>query len=359
MAKLKIDQYQVVKKMLDATGKTLTVKQKGNAQQLKEAAVDFLEGVNAVIYANQNILNKQLSKRHSLKDIYLLMRDSTKITQHSIGLQYLFEMNLNKFLGREIFLLYITEKGEMIYADEIAASNIYQLANKNQDEKGRATGRGGGINIGQRRLQYLRTYPPNIVIRHQDMLKEREEKFQEIRDEVLRRWTINHSQKNGWVKRNPKILNTFYWQIGVKNNGKKKYDWSDQINRGHIYETYASLIWQSKEEMNLNKEEEADIGRYWDWMKAHNLNNISGIVAGDISFYKDTNVQFAVKSGSFNTAAMGTYLDVAFQLTNQDFEITEDNVKDLLTNLKDYQNAVLEYGLHESKQIIDQQLIIK
>jgi hypothetical protein len=121
------------------------------------------------------------------------MRDSTKITQHSIGLQYLFEMNLNKFLGREILLLYITEKGEMIYADEIAASNIYQLASKNQDEKGRATGRGGGINIGQRRLQYLRTYPPNIITRHQDMLKEREEKFQEIRDEVLRRWTINHS----------------------------------------------------------------------------------------------------------------------------------------------------------------------
>lgn len=166
--------YKVVEKMLDVTAKTLTVRFKGDTANLQKAANDFLEGVNAVVYANQEILNKELSDQHSLKDIYMLMRDSTKITQHSIGLQYLFEANLNKFLGREILLLYVAEDGTMIYSDELIASNIYQLASKNKDKSGNATGRGGNINIGQRRLQYLKEHPPEIVKQYENMLKTRE-----------------------------------------------------------------------------------------------------------------------------------------------------------------------------------------
>ena len=57
-------------------------------------------------------------------------------------------------------------------------------------------------------------------------------------------------------------------------------------------------------------------------MKAHNLNNVSGIVQGDVSFFLNPNIQFAVKSGQFSTAAIGTYLDVATQLVSQNFNIT-------------------------------------
>ena len=355
----KTGDYQVVKEMLDVTAKSLIVNEKGDAVGLRQAAMNFLEGVNAVVYANQEILNKELSNTHSLKDIYMLMRDSTKITQHSIGLQYLFEANLNKFLGREIFLLYVTDDGTMLYADELIASNIYQLASKNKNKEGGATGRGGTINIGQRRLDYLKEHPPEIVRKYRNMLKTREQFYKGIKDEVLKRWNNNHNSKNWAVQEDPSHSDTFYWIKGIKENGSKEWSWSAQINRGHIYETYASLIWQNKQKIQLDPKNETDIGKYWEYMKAHNLNNVSGIVQGDVSFFLNPNIQFAVKSGQFSTAAIGTYLDVATQLVSQNFNITAQNVQNLLKNVQAYQNKVLEYGLHKSQQIIDQELVIK
>jgi len=134
--------------------------------------------------------------------------------------------------------------------------------------------------------------------------------------------------------------------IGIDKDDKKEWAWSKRINRGHIYETYAHLVWEEKQSIILNPTNESDIGRYWNYMNSHGLlNSIAGIVKGDVSFFLDPSIQFAVKSGSFNTAAMGAYLDVAYQLAYGTITINKQMVETLLDNLSSYSYRVREEGL--------------
>ncbi len=318
-----------------------------NSIQLKKAARKFLKGVRKLIFDYQRIKVLTKSTKNgigtSLSEIYKVMHENTKITQECIKLQYNFQNALNKFLGRQILLLYVTQDGKMLYADQLNAAKIYQSASAKSDGKG---------SIKNLDITKLKKYPDEISEEYKSIIQRRENLYRPIQKEVIKRWTDNHNPNNVWVKGNPKLQNTFYWLVGIE-NGKNKWNWSKRINRGHIYETYAHLVWEEENLMILNPTVESDIGFYWDYMVSHGLlNSISGIVKGDVSFFLNPSIQFAVKSGSFNTAAMGSYLDVAYQLSYGSIEIKRETVELLLNNLPSYSYQVRNYGLRKAEEKI-------
>lgn len=266
-----------------------------------------------MVLDNNNHVEKMLKlNKNSLLDVYNQMKNSTSITRACIQHQYTFESKLNAFLGRTILLVYVTKGGDILYADEAEAQKIYQRAYRNKDKKGAGSGRGGGIKLTHSIMDKLTNTPPEIVNTYKETLDYKQGFYRGIRDEVLERWTNNHLDLNNWVKTNSKLLNTFYWMINPNaKEGKNKWDWSSQINRGHINETYIALIWEKKELDESFKDKtkvEENVKKYWDYMKAHNLNSKSGIQGGDVTFFLNDSIQLAVKSGTFNTAAIGTYL---------------------------------------------------
>lgn len=336
-----------------------------NIIQLKNSAKKFLNGVQQVInnYNHEKVLLKRDSIngiKNSLHTIYKTMESDNKITQRCIELQYEFEQDLNKFLNRKILLLYVAQNGDMLYGDEVSSAQIYKTATATSGGK-------GSINNIQNQLT---NFPKDIVQSFYEQYENRKSKYKPIYDKVIDRWLDNHDpNKSGyydfWAV-DKKKKDTFYW---LKNENAEslqdKWDWSKVINRGHVAETYAYLIWQDKEYQNFDPNYESHIQAYWNYMEAHNiLNSVSGIVQGDILFFMNeflnTSIQFAVKSGKFNTAAIGSYLNVAYQLYYGTLNITKEMVESLLKNLPSYSYRLREYGLKvaeaELKKIIEQQL---
>lgn len=330
----------IIEPIIDPTTQGINKYLRNNSEYLKKSARTFLSGVRKIInnYSHIRVLLKstKTGTAASLSTIYESMKTSTQVTRECIKLQYDFETALNNFLGREIQLLYIDEDGKMLYANELNAAKVYQTA---------VAGKSGKGTIQNLDKNSLTQFPQEIADSFKDTLNRRQNLYTPIRNEVVNRWTDNHNSDNVWVKMDPSHLNTFYW-IASTNGDKKEWDWSKSINRGHIYETYAHLIWEEKKEITFNPSIELDIGAYWNYMQNHNLlNSVAGIVKGDVSFFLNPAIQFAVKSGSFNTAAMGPYIDVAYQLSYGTIEINRNMVLTLLDNITSYSNGVRKNGL--------------
>lgn len=331
----------IIDPILQPTAKSINEDLQNNSIQLKKAAREFLSGVRKLIadYSHIRVLLKSQNTgtRTSLNKIYEDMKSNVNITQKCIQLQYDFENSLNKFLGREIYLLYITDEGKMLYANELSAAKIYQTATTKTDGKG---------SIKDLDITKLTQFPKEISEDFKTNIKRRQGLYAPIRDEVITRWTQNHDSNNKWVKRDENLKNTFYWLIGKTKDGKNQWDWSKQINRGHIYETYAHLVWEETNLINFDSAKESDIGAFWNYMESHGLlNSVAGIVKGDVSFFLNPSIQFAVKSGSFNTAAIGSYLDVAYQLSYGKIQIDKNMIEILLKNLASYSYNVRQHGL--------------
>ena len=92
---------------------------------------------------------------------------------------------------------------------------------------------------------------------------------------------------------------------------------------------------------------ENSIKQYWIYMQNHNLNNVSGIVQGDVLLIGKEMQQFAVKEGGFNTAAVGPYLATAFLILNfSDFDIKKilksKNLNQLGSNISKHVDILAE-----------------
>lgn len=344
-----IEDQNIITPMLQSTAETLKNDLFDNSVVLKKSARKFIRGLRKIMknYHNISVLQRgsKVGIQQSLNFIYDAMKKSAEETRQGIKLQYDFEQALNTFLGRQIFLLYITQDGKLLYADQQNAAKIYQTATSHADGKG---------SIKDIDKTQLTEYPNNISKEFQKDYENRQKLYNPIREQVTKRWTQNHNPENFWVKKDKKLLNTFYWKIGT-DNGRNLWNWSKSINRGHISEAYAYLIWQEKSQEKFDPKKESDIGKYWYYMDSHKiLNSVAGIVQGDVSFFQDSSIQFAVKSGSFNTAAMGSYIDVAYQLAYGQINITTDMVKTLLKNLPQYSYQVRQNGRQAAEKKLNE-----
>ena len=341
-------------KVYQQTAKDLEKEMQQKAITLKSAATKFLNNISNILNTDQHILNLIKGKEGSLSNIYKRMQQSTDITRKCIEQQFIFEKAINKYLERTISLLYITQDGELLYGTEETAAEIYKTASA---KKG---GRGQVSNISQNLYKKLENYPSNITNDFKNLYQQRKNLYRPIYNKVVDRWLDNHDKTREfyqfWAVQQKK-QDTFYWLIDKTKDKKdiNRWGWSKRINRGQIGQTYAYLIWQDKNINFFDPNNEFHIGSYWGYMENHHiLNSKAGIVEGDVipflSEFQNIATQFAVKAGSFNTASLGSYLQVAIQLSKGNIKITQETVKILLDKLGSYSYNLKNKGLKEAQK---------
>lgn len=352
-----------------AENENIPIGQKGISKEIAENENDLLEKLqrqasyflNRVSQAVQDL--KKANESFDDKDtqaIYNAARNTLVQAREITSFQYNFQEALNRFLGREIALLWIDEKGNIFYATQVTAKDIYTKGSRKSE--GRLS-----VNISQKQLTELtkideKTNLPKLLSfdKYLDdfgdkasLLKDRRDSYKSTKDTVINRWEGNHKpqtkkqkewynaeKENGYPYRN-----TFWWRF----NGD--YGHSEKMNKGNIYEAYMSIIFDNKSKTAQPfglSDKETNVRLYWEYMQTRNiLNNIPGIVEGDVVF--DNIYQYAVKAGSFNTASLGPYIVAAVEILKLS-ECTPETVKEtVLKEIKpnSFRDKIKDEGFKE------------
>ena len=340
----------------EGISKEIVKDEKDLLEKLQRQASFFLNRVSQAVQdlkkANESFDDKDVQA------IYEAARNTLVQAREITSYQYNFEAALNEFLGREIALLWIDKKGNIFYATQVTAQDIYTKGSRKSE--GRLS-----VNISQKQLTELtkideKTNRPKLLSFDEylddfedkaSLLKNRRDLYKPVKDTAIRRWEQNHKptkeskkwyyaeEKNGYPYRN-----TFWWRF----NGD--YGHSAKMNKGNIYEAYMSIIFDK--DKNLKpfwlSDTETDVRLYWEYMQSRNiLNNIPGIVEGDVVF--DNIHQYAVKAGTFNTASLGPYIVAAVEILKLS-ECTPETVKEeVLKEIKpnSFKEKIKEEGFKE------------
>ena len=344
---------------------------KGDLDELKKSANKFLIKIESstLIWKalNANIEQQNLS----IKDIYEAMRVSTETTQDFVSAQYEFEKAINNFFGRTIGLIWIDEEtGDLLCGDEATAKQIYEVSTKKSE--GRAAGSTSKV---KELTQSFENFIKSLGGRGAK-IKEHQLKFTATYWEVLDRWDWNRDPDNPWSRKSITVTktkngkkeksenfiyrDTFYWKGGdgaIKGDPISGYSHSKKMNRGNIGEAYISILLNNDENVKSISPysvSEDSVRQYWLYMKNHKLlNNVAGVVQGDVILAGNEAIQFAVKEGSFNTAAIGPYILTALQVMDiqnmPETSTPEEKVKNIFKNLKTL-NKTIDEKLDEHAQ---------
>lgn len=322
----------------------------GNAEYLMTGALNFIRDIENIVNQYEH-LNKEISFfARPLSELGEALQSNKRLLQQAISKQYLFEEQLNNFLGRSINFAWADNRGRILFADEITAREIYTEAGVSTDKSKKYVGK-----VSSGAVRSKATTLPNFVEENfQKIVQKRIEQHQELYKIILNRWKENNQkeEQNPWVHEHKQ---TIYWQHppeGVGDFHHHKYAWSEKINQGHISQGYIDFIFNSMESYG---NDESDIGYFT--MKHVKKDTIAGVVKGDI-IVRDTNgkIQIAVKSGTFNTASIGSYLNLAYQvieLYDTIQELTIQKVQNLLDNLGQYKENVVAAGKQKAQEIIE------
>lgn len=330
---------------------------KNDAKYLVKKAEWFIKQIQII---TQEIEHKEKFFDKPLAYVGEVFLKNRTALQKAVEQQYLFEQAVNNFLGRKIHFAWIDVKtGEIYFTDEISAIDIYKTAdvqskgNKTSSYTGKVYRSNVLNNVGQE-INFLegqfKERVNNRVAQHQMLLKT-----------IFARWRQNQDKKNPYYKEHK---DTVYWEDAPKGVIRKYnktrtrlWNWSTKMNRGYISQEFVNFIFNDTIVYGLT---EWDIGSF---MMRNELpekkNAIPGIVKGDI-IVRDTNdtVQIAVKSGQFDTASIGPYLRVAFQIIDLYYNLnslTVDNVQEILKSLAPngkYSQTVTEKGRKKAEEII-------
>lgn len=303
--------------------------------ELQQSARFFLNSVRDAISITDDLQSEikrkiQDANKITINTIYKAMKQSTFLTQKIVEAQYIFESKLNKFLHRTIALIWVDqETGQLFYADEATAQEIYKTGTKKND--GRA-----GVRINKDNLKTFDDFRDTLGD-FGKRIKQHQQNYKSLFDEVSRRWEKNNDPTNPWYNisqaKKGKIggvrypyRTTFYWW----DNG---WQHSKKMNKGNISQAYVHII------MNENPGISSGTGQlsvkgYWTYMQNHSiLNNVPGIVQGDVSLVGNEMLQFAVKEGNFNTASVGPYLTTAYLILALSDQIQVQTILDNLSKL--------------------------
>lgn len=263
--------------------------------ELKLAAKTFLEEINLYtsIINHQNLVKRIEAVKSLTKVLYGDMRASNQYTQNILLAYHTFEATLNKFLNREIHLTYVTQEGELISYSDLATGQLYSMA----------TGNFGRGNISEGKIKNFIDKDENIKTINEQLKKSANNK-REVYTKALKRWQ-NNTNKND-EDYNP-VEKTFFWK-----KTPSKWEWTGRIsNKGMIAEGYAEAVINNHDDIN-NAFLERSLETLW--KKYITKDNIPAAVKGDI-ILQGTNVQFAIKQGSFSTAKIGQYINLAYNIT--------------------------------------------
>lgn len=290
----------------------------------------------------------------------MVMHHQKNVLQELISKQYLFESQVNQFLGRTINLAWADNKGNILFTDEVSARKIYEsfasTSTKNYV---------GKVNFSRSRglENKMTTLPTFVGKRFQEAIDKRLQRHQDLYKEILKRWKDNDSShfkdgtKNVWYKEHK---HTVYWEHppkGVDSFNHHRWAWSEVVNKGHISEGYVNFIFNPIRGIALNEKSIGTLVMTY----VRKPDKIPGIVKGDVVMKtSDGKIQIAVKSaGDFDTASIGPYIRVAYQIIeffNNLDKLTVDNVQYILDNLTRYNQGIVKAGKEEAQRILKDKL---
>ena len=328
-------------------------KEFGNAAYLMNSALNFINNIEKIINQYQH-LNKDISFfARPLSNLGQALLHNKQLLRQAISQQYSFEQNLNKFLGRTINFAWVnTDTGEVLFADEVSAQKIYMQADTQASGKKSATT--GKIYASVVKNSQLSQLPDFVEENFKNLVEKRLRNHQALLEETLNRWKENHQSKeqNPWAKEHH---DTVYWKHppeGIGNFHHPIYSWSAKVNQGHISQEYINFIFNSIDNLDAT---EFGIGTFM-MRNLGKKDSVPGIVKGDIVIENNKSVQIAVKSGQFDTASIGPYLRVAFQIIafyDEIQSLTIDEVENILNNTKRYSQKITETGRKKAQEVIE------
>ena len=331
-------------KIVQSTLRTVTAQSifqsdKQTFDALKQAANIYLKrvGILSDFYKN-TIAKKKVSEK--IRDIYSHMRENEKFTQQMLRYQHQFEQALNTFLQRKIYLTYVKDDGTLNFYDDINIGKLYEQAGANR-------GRG---NISSSKIFDANDLEENI----KNILNESVKNKKMVYLSALQRY--HKTQKEESFVYNPS-KNTFYWRL---NDSYHITGWTHPFsNTGPIAQGYAgAIINDEKNEISNDSIEKSLYLLYTNYIEK---DSIGAAIKGDIIYNKDNSIQFAVKKGSFSTAMVGQYMNLALniqrlkQITKEDFE----KILPRLIKMTKLTNQIIDIANGEATQQIREKVLSK
>ena len=287
----------VYNSVVETASSDLSQNDKIDFQHFKIAANTFIKKVQDMFNKTKHahLIIQKSTIRNGLKQFYQLMRESTNFTQQALQLQHNFEIELNKFLNRVIYLTWISQDGHLIYLDDAHVGELYSKATANR-------GRG---NISASKMKDLIDVN-DLTSQLQKKLKDSQNLRIHVYQTAVARWSGESNEEN---KNYDPSKNTFYWRLWDNHHIS---GWTAPIaTRGVIAEGYAgAVINQDPEVKNTKIEHSLEVL----WYNHIQKDSIGAAIKGDIVLKSDGNIQFAVKSGSFSTAKIRQYILLAYNV---------------------------------------------
>lgn len=238
------------------------------------------------------------------------MRNDQRYTRLMLQYQHQFEIALNGFLGRAIYLTYVNEDGSLNFYDDANIGKLYQEATANR-------GRG---NISQDKI-----FDSNDLIENiKQALKRSEADKKIVYTTAIERYYKTQNEND--YKYNPS-KHTFYWRLNDYyhiTNYTKPF-----ANTGPIAEGYVGAVADENENVTSADIENSLRVLYENYIQK---DSIGAAIKGDILFGRDNSIQFAVKKGSFSTAMVGQYMRLAINIQRMK-QISVENFEKLLPSL--------------------------
>ena len=331
----------VYNSVVETASSDLSQNDKIDFQHFKIAANTFIKKVQDMFNKTKHahLIIQKSTIRNGLKQFYQLMRESTNFTQQALQLQHNFEIELNKFLNRVIYLTWISQDGHLIYLDDAHVGELYSKATANR-------GRG---NISASKMKDLIDVN-DLTSQLQKKLKDSQNLRIHVYQTAVARWSGESNEEN---KNYDPSKNTFYWRLWDNHHIS---GWTAPIaTRGVIAEGYAGAVINEDPSVVSSNLQFSLKNLYENHIQK---DSIGGAIKGDIIWDQNGNIQFAVKEGSFSTARFGQYLNLAYN-TIQIETITPQEYQNYLPKLIKVDKAaskILEEINKGSKEQLDDEI---
>ena len=292
-----INQNDIEKLVQTVTEKAIISDELISFPELKTKARLFLDKIKKAseIKTQEDFISNIQEVKSALNIIYGSMRLENSYTQQILYYQHEFEEELNKYLNRNIYLTYVDDNGNIIAYDDAAIKEIYS----------KATGNKGRGNITKKVMKELQI--DDNIAKINEMIAIENRKRIDVYSTAIQRWENNNPEE---VKNYDPSIHTFYWRL---HNNYNITAHTDVINtRGVIAEGYAGAVINKAPDV-LNETLESSLAALWE--RYIEKDSIPAAVKGDVVFQEDGRIQFAIKEGSFSTAKVGQYINLAYNIT--------------------------------------------
>lgn len=307
----------------------------GDFNALQEKANLFLERVYFLSGIYGTIIKKtKLSDK--IQDIYQMMKKEVQYTRDITALAHNFEISLNSFLGRTIYLTYVKQDGSLLFYGDAHIAELYKNVTRNK-------GRG---NISKGKMFDANDLDENLKRAIANSQKKRYMVYQK----AIERW--GEKNKNELDKRYDPSKKTFYWRLMDNHHIT---GWTSPIaTKGIIAEGYAGAV--INEDVNITNSK-IEIALQQLWLKHIQADSIGGLVKGDVVLKSNGDIQFAIKSGSFSTAMLGQYINLAENIKQlQHITLEELKNEQVLSKLIKKQNQLTDALVHAAYEEAQKEL---